>query len=232
MSVVLNNKVIAIHGGFGYLGSAIAKVALDAGARVALIGLTRGEPPAPQANLLSLPSIDLTDLVATSQALDKVAGHFGGLDGIINVAGGFRWEKLEGGELATWDAMYQQNVRTAVTACKAALPHLKARGTGRIVNIGANAAVKGATGMGAYTAAKAGVARMTESLADELQGQGITVNAILPSIIDTPQNRADMPDADFSKWTAPESIAKVIMFLMSDDAHAVNGALIPVTGPR
>jgi NAD(P)-dependent dehydrogenase (short-subunit alcohol dehydrogenase family) len=119
---------------------------------------------------------------------------------------------------------------TAVAASRAALPHLLARGAGRIVNIGANAATRAAAGMGPYAASKAAVARFTESLAEEMKDRGITVNAVLPSIIDTPQNRADMPDADFSRWVAPEAIAEVILFLVSDAAAAVTGALIPVTG--
>ncbi|MBB5018090.1 NAD(P)-dependent dehydrogenase (short-subunit alcohol dehydrogenase family) [Chitinivorax tropicus] len=232
MKSTLTDKVIAIPGGFGYLGSAIAQVLLAAGAKVALIGLVRGELPATEANLLALPGVDLTDLVASTAAFKQVAAQFGGLDGVVNVAGGFRWELVRSGDIASWDAMYQQNVRTAVIACQAALPLLQARGMGRIVNIGANAATKAVAGMGAYTASKSGVARLTESLADELKSSGITVNAILPAIIDTPQNRVDMPDADFSQWTPPESIAQVIAFLLSDEAHAVSGALIPVTGGR
>jgi len=121
-------------------------------------------------------------------------------------------------------------VKTAANASRAALKLLRASPAGRIVNIGAAGAVKAAAGMGAYAAAKAGVHRLTESLAEELKADGVTVNAVLPSIIDTPANRADMPDADFSAWVAPADLAEVILFLASPAARALTGALIPVTG--
>ena len=114
---------------------------------------------------------------------------------------------------------------------KTALPAMLERGRGRIINIGAGAAAgRAAAGMGAYTASKAGVQRLTESLSDEVKDRGITVNAILPGTIDTPRNRADMPHADFTRWVAPEEIAEVILFLASDAARAVTGAAIPVLG--
>jgi NAD(P)-dependent dehydrogenase (short-subunit alcohol dehydrogenase family) len=122
------------------------------------------------------------------------------------------------------------NLRTAVVCCKAVLPAMLERGTGCIINIGAGAAARAGAGMGAYTASKAGVQRLTESLSEEVKDRGITVNAILPGTIDTPRNRADMPDADFSRWVAPEAIAAVIVFLASDAARAVTGAAIPVLG--
>ena len=122
------------------------------------------------------------------------------------------------------------NLRTAATASKAVLDMLTRRGGGSIVNIAAGAAVKATSGMGAYAASKSGVMRLTEALADELKDRGITVNAVLPSIIDTPQNRKDMPRADFTRWVAPSAIADVIFFLASGGARAVTGALIPVTG--
>jgi NAD(P)-dependent dehydrogenase (short-subunit alcohol dehydrogenase family) len=135
---------------------------------------------------------------------------------------------LAEGGLATWDRMYRINLRTALCSCGGALPHFAGRG--RIVNIGAGAATKAGAAMGAYAASKSGVARLTESLAEELRDARVTVNAVLPSIIDTPANRAAMPEADFSKWTSPAAIARVIAFLLSDAAAAVTGALIPVTG--
>jgi NAD(P)-dependent dehydrogenase (short-subunit alcohol dehydrogenase family) len=149
---------------------------------------------------------------------------------LVNIAGGFRWEKLEDGDPETWDQQYAMNLRTAVVCCKAALPAMLERGAGRIVNIGAAAAARAGAGMGAYTAAKAGVLRLTESLSEEVKDRGLTVNAILPGVIDTPRNRSDMPDADFSRWVAPEAIADVILFLASDAARAVTGAAIPVQG--
>ncbi|HET6545127.1 MAG TPA: SDR family oxidoreductase, partial [Rhodanobacteraceae bacterium] len=134
------------------------------------------------------------------------------------------------GNLDTWDLLYRVNLRTAAAASKAALTHLRAGGGGRIVNIGAGAADKAGAGMGAYAASKAGVARLTEALAEELKDDHVTVNAVLPSIIDTPPNRADMPNADFARWVKPEQLADLILFLLSDRAQAITGALIPVRG--
>jgi len=122
------------------------------------------------------------------------------------------------------------NVQTASNASRAALAALKASGSGRIVNIGANGALKATTGMGPYAASKAGVHKLTEALAEELKASGVTVNAVLPSILDTAVNRADMPDADFSSWVKLEDLAAVILFLASEEARAVTGALVPVTG--
>jgi NAD(P)-dependent dehydrogenase (short-subunit alcohol dehydrogenase family) len=230
--MVLQGKIVVVTGGFGQLGLALVRAALDAGAQVA--ALDRAKSPADTtalAGVLTLGELDLAEADAAVRAMDQVAARFGGLDALVNVAGTFRWETLEQGSLDTWDLLHRVNLRSAVSASKAALPHLIKRGAGRIVNIGAGAAAaKAAAGMGAYTASKAGVAKLTESLADELKDRGITVNAVLPSIIDTPANRADMPEADFSRWVAPQAIADVIVFLLSDQARAVTGALIPVSG--
>jgi len=136
----------------------------------------------------------------------------------------------EGGDPETWRAMFRMNVETTANACRAAIPALRASSSGRIVSIGANGAMKAAAGMGAYAASKAGVHRLTEALAEELKADDVCVNAVLPSIIDTPVNRADMPDADPSKWVAPDDLAAVILFLASEPARAVTGALLPVTG--
>jgi NAD(P)-dependent dehydrogenase (short-subunit alcohol dehydrogenase family) len=152
----------------------------------------------------------------------------GRLDGLINVAGGFAWETMADGGAETWDRLYRMNVATCANMCRAAIPHLTAAG-GRIVNIGAGGAVKAGAGMGAYAAAKGGVHRLTEALAEELKGK-VAVNAVLPSIIDTPANRKDMPDANFAAWVAPRDLAEVIAFLASDQARAVNGALVAVNG--
>jgi NAD(P)-dependent dehydrogenase (short-subunit alcohol dehydrogenase family) len=126
--------------------------------------------------------------------------------------------------------MYRMNLLTAVAASQAALPYLLKSASGRIVNIGAAGATKAAAGMGAYAASKSGVARLTEALAEELKEHGITVNALLPSIIDTPPNRTDMPDTDFARWVRPEQIGDAIVFLLSDRAQAITGALIPIVG--
>ena len=230
--MILQAKVVAVTGGFGQLGQAVVHAALNAGAQVAALdraGLP-GKGTLPKA-AFALGELDLAETDAAALALDQVAARFGGLDALVNIAGTFRWETLEKGSLETWDLLYRVNLRSAVSTSRAALPHLMRRGAGRIVNIGAGAAVaRAAAGMGAYTASKAGVAKFTEALAEELKDRNITVNAVLPSTIDTPANRADMPKADFSRWVTPQAIADVIVFLLSDQARAVTGALIPVSG--
>lgn len=230
----LNGKVIAVTGGFGILGSAVARVAISRGARVALIG------HAPRHNadhlgaeadrILTFPGVDLTVCADVEAIMNNIVTKFGGLNALVNTAGAFRFGTLADSPIDAWDQLFDTNLKTAVVASKAALPHLLAAGGGRIVNIGANSAIKAGAGMGPYAASKSAVARLTESLAEEMKGHSITVNAVLPSIIDTPQNRADMPDADFSRWVPPTSIAEVIAFLLSDAAADVTGALIPITG--
>ncbi|MEQ1440368.1 SDR family NAD(P)-dependent oxidoreductase [Fontimonas sp. SYSU GA230001] len=224
----LQGKLVVVTGAFGHLGTAVAAHAAGRGARLALID--RAPAPAVTADAgLALGGVDLADAGAARAAMDEVAARGGRIDALVNVAGSFRWETVADGSADTWDLLYRVNLRSALCASQAVLPHLRAGG-GRIVNIGANAAGRAALGMGAYAASKSGVARLTEALAEELKDRGITVNAILPGIIDTPPNRRDMPDADHSRWVAPAAIADVIGFLLSDAAAAVTGALIPVTG--
>ena len=229
MNVSLADQSIAVTGGFGALGRVVAEELRAAGARVALLD----RAPAPSGlpdGVLALGGIDLGDAAAAREAFSEVAAQHGGLDGLVNVAGGFAWETLEAGSIDTWDRMFAINVRTAVLASQAALPHLLARGGGRIVNIGSMGGMQAALGTGAYAAAKAGVARLTEAMAEEFKDRGITVNAVLPSIIDTPANRADMPKADPSRWVSPKALARVLVFLLSADAAPINGALIPIKG--
>jgi NAD(P)-dependent dehydrogenase (short-subunit alcohol dehydrogenase family) len=230
LAVNLSGKVLAVTGSGGALGQAVAAALSGYGARLALLDHAAAPVGLPPAGALHYGGIDLTDADAARSAMEKVVKDAGRLDGLINVAGGFHWEKLAGGTLDTWDSMYQLNLRTAVVSCQAALPYLLQAGGGRIVNVGAMGAVKAAAGMGAYAASKAGVAKLTEALAEELKDHGITVNAILPSTLDTPKNRLDMPRADFSRWVTPAEAAEVIAFLISDEARAVTGALIPVVG--
>ena len=225
-------KRVVITGAVGALGSAVAQAFASSGARLALID--RAADPKDLLKTLGgqhsfKGGVDLSDPAQAQSALDAAAGALGGVDVLVNIAGAFRWETLAAGKLETWDFLYSVNLKTAVCACKAVLPHLSSQ-HGRIINVGANAAAKAGAGMGAYAASKAGVAKLTEALAEELKDQGITVNAVLPSIIDTPANRADMPNADFTRWVAPAALADVILFLASDAARAVTGALIPVSG--
>jgi NAD(P)-dependent dehydrogenase (short-subunit alcohol dehydrogenase family) len=226
----LSGKVLVVTGADGALGQAVAATLSGYGAKLALITHSGAAPRTLPAGARHYGGIDLTLEPATRSAMEQVAKDAGRIDGLINVAGAFRWEKLNEGTIDSWDAMYKLNVRTAVISCQAALPYLLKSTSGRIVNIGAMAAHKASAGMGPYAASKAGVAQLTEALADELKARGITVNAILPSTLDTPKNRVDMPTADFTRWVTLSEAAEVIAFLVSNKASAVTGALIPVAG--
>lgn len=221
-------RSVIVTGGFGVLGQAVAEAFAAAGDKVARVDFAPS-PHSPVPGSLDIGGVDLTDAAATSSAIDRVLAAHGGIDVLVNVAGGFTWETLEGGSIDAWARMQSMNLISNATITKRALAHLAGSSSGRVVNIGAGAAIKAGMGMGAYAASKSGVHRLTEALAEEVAGQGITVNAILPSIIDTPTNRADMPDADYSTWVQPAAIADVILFLASDQARAITGALIPVT---
>jgi NAD(P)-dependent dehydrogenase (short-subunit alcohol dehydrogenase family) len=231
---VLQGKTIVVTGGLGALGSIVAETAAKRGASVALLDhaptLPAGFAERLGANTLIVGGVDLTSLAAAETAMASIKTKFGGVDALLNIAGGFQWETIADGKVDAWDRMYAMNLKTALNACKAALPYLMDSGAGRIVNVGAGSALHAASGFGPYAASKSAVHRLTESLADELKLKGVTVNAVLPSIIDTAQNRRDMPNADFSRWVSPADLAAVMLFLASDEAKAVTGALIPVSG--
>lgn len=227
-------RSVVVTGAFGNLGMAVARTFREQGAAVALLDHTQpparvsAEFPAPHC---VLGAVDLAHVAGAGTAMETVGATLGSIDVLVNIAGGFSWQTLEQGDVEAWDAMFAVNLKTAVVSTKAALPRLLESAAGRIINVGAGAAARPAgAGMGAYTASKAGVHKLTESLAEELKDRGITVNAVLPGIIDTPRNRADMPKADFARWVQPEAIASVIAFLASEQAAAVTGALIPVYG--
>lgn len=213
---------IIVTGATGALGSVVADYLEKAGDRVARIVRSGGRITSGQ-----FPCDDLADAPLAGQAFNAAIDWLGGIDGLVNIAGGFTWEKIEEGDPATWQQMFTANVQTALVCCRSVLPRLKAGGC--IVNIGAAAASNAGAGMGAYAASKSGVARLTESLAAEVKPRGIRVNAVLPAIIDTPRNRQDMPKADHNQWTSPAAIAEVIHFLLLDNSRAITGALIPVT---
>lgn len=225
----MNGDVVIITGGLGQLGRAAAHAAKARGARTAVVDHSPLPGDAPDADL-HLCGVDLTDPSADQRAIDTVHQRLGAVHVLLNIAGGFTWETLDGGDPASWGRMHALNVLTAVNTARAALPHLIESGAGRIVNVGAAGAVKAPAGMGPYAAAKAGVHRLTEALAEELKDRNVTVNAVLPSILDTPQNRADMPGVDPAKWVSTEDLAAVMLFLASREARAVTGALLPVTG--
>jgi 3-oxoacyl-[acyl-carrier protein] reductase len=224
----MKDKVVIVTGAFGVLGGAMVELLVEQGARVAAVDVAAApQHPLPD-GVAVLGGHDLGDPAAAVRAVEGAVGAMGRLDGLINIAGGFAWETVDGGSADTWDRLYKMNVASCANMCRAAIPHLTAT-HGRIVNIGAGGAVKAGAGMGAYAAAKGGVHRLTEALAEELKGK-VAVNAVLPSIIDTPLNRKDMPTANFAAWVAPRDLAEVIAFLVSDKARAVTGALLAVNG--
>ena len=213
-----------VAGGFGILGKAVCKALEEQGHVAAVIDIA----PVPAGHDRPAEGgVDLTDENRVTAAFTALADKLGGLDGVVNVAGGFVWETVADGSLDSWDRMYRMNVRTAAVSSRAALPHLSQGGA--IVNVGAAAATNVATGMAPYAASKAGVMALTESLADELRTRQIRVNAVLPTIIDTPTNRADMPDADTSAWVQPAAAAKVIAFLLSEESACVTGVGIKLS---
>lgn len=224
----MNGKVIVITGASGALGKVVVEAALAHGAKIAAVDHAATQIPATP-DQLYLGGVDLSDAGQATQAIATAATHFGRLDVLINIAGAFSFETIADGDPKTWQRLYSINVLTALNASRAAIPHLVASGAGRIINIGAMGALQAGAGMGPYAASKAGVHRLTEALAAELKGK-VTVNAVLPSTIDTAANRRDMPKADFGKWVTPAELANVILFLGSDAASAVTGALLPVNG--
>jgi NAD(P)-dependent dehydrogenase (short-subunit alcohol dehydrogenase family) len=233
---MLGGKTFAVTGGTGALGGAVVRDLLATGANVAVVGgreasVARlvGELDAGE-RVGGFPA-DLTDEGQVGAAFAAAAGRFGGLDGLVAAAGGFGGgTPVHETDVATWREQYEVNLLTSFLACRATIPHLLERGGGAIVTVASRPALHGAPYIAAYSVAKGGVLRLTEALAGELKDRDVTVNAILPSTIDTPANRAASPDADYSAWVAPEAIAAVVRWLLGPDARIVSGAAIPVYG--
>ncbi|KAA0074673.1 3-oxoacyl-ACP reductase FabG [Tardiphaga sp. P9-11] len=224
----MNGKIVVITGASGALGQVVLERAVASGATIAAIDHS-AKTPASTPDRLQIGGVDLSDAAQADTAIAAVVKQFGKIDVLINIAGAFTFENIAEGNNKSWETMHRLNLLTALNASRAAMPHLSASKAGRIINIGAMGALQAGAGMGPYAASKAGVHRLTETLAAELKGK-VTVNAVLPSTIDTPANRRDMAAADFSKWVTPDELASVILFLASDAASAVTGALLPVSG--
>lgn len=231
-----DERVILITGATGNLGSACVRSARGAGATVVALeraegSLARRFPDlAADPDLIDVPGTDLSDLASVEACLAEVKTRFGRLDAVLNTVGGFAMARLEEDRDDTWSMMQMFNIQTAVNVTRAALPLLRENGGGSIVHVGALAGLKAAASLSAYAASKAAVLRMVEAVSEEVRGDGIRINAVLPSTIDTPENRKAMPDADFSAWVSPAAIADAMLMLAGKDARAVTGALIPVTG--
>lgn len=230
----MSGRVVVVTGAAGVLGRAVAESFAALGDRLVLVDrqldlLAKAFGRAGDSRLFAV--VDLADARATEGLASAAVERFGRIDALCNVAGGFRMgEAVHETTDATWDFLMNINVRTALNAVRAVVPHMLARGQGKVVNVGAFAAQKGGAHMGAYAASKSALIRLTESMSAELRAKGINVNCVLPTILDTPENRKSMPDADPKSWVAPEDLANVIEFLCSDRARAIHGAALPVTG--
>jgi NAD(P)-dependent dehydrogenase (short-subunit alcohol dehydrogenase family) len=231
------DQVVMVTGAAGNLGQAVARAFESAGAKLVLVDRAPDRLPRLFPEMVYSPdhylavSVDLLDPQAVAEMAQESARHFGRVDVLANVAGGFRsgtpvhetpWE--------TWNLMMDLNARSILHTSRAVVPLMQEQGRGKIINVAARAALAGSARMGAYSASKSAVLRLTESMSAELKRDGINVNCVLPGTIDTPPNREAMPNADRSRWVTPEAIADVILFLSSEAARAVHGAAIPVYG--
>ena len=223
-----------VTGSTGNLGRAVAKAFGERGANLVLLGHRR------EALVSAFGNEDARRMFASADLLDQrkvdavvrvAIERFGRIDVLCNIAGGFRMgTPVHAMSDDDWSLMFDVNVRTLLNCVRAVVPHMIEAGGGKIVNIGAASAQRGAANMGAYCAAKSSVIRITESMAAELRDKNVNVNCVLPTTIDTPENRAAMPGADPARWVAPEDLANVIVFLGSSDARAIHGAAISVPG--
>jgi NAD(P)-dependent dehydrogenase (short-subunit alcohol dehydrogenase family) len=221
-----DQRSVIVTGGTGALGRCVVETFLDAGDRVTVPWIVQGEVDSmpTHANLI-LAEADVSEL-AGAEAVVKSAG---GADVLINGVGGYGGgAPVHEAELDLWDQLYRLNVRTAVAMSRASLPGMLERGRGSIVNVASQAAIDCPAGIAAYSASKAAIIALTRSLSNELADSGVRANAVVPTTIDTPANREAMADADFSQWTAPSEIARVMLWLSSEAARTVSGGLIPV----
>jgi len=228
------DPVVIVTGASGNLGRALAATFKARNARLVLIDRKRERLEAtfgPEDAQQLYVAADLTNAAAVEAAAKAAIDRFGRIDVLCNIAGGFRMgTPVHETSDTDWNFLFDINVRTLLYAARAVVPRMLEGGGGKIVNVGAFSAQKGVANMGAYVASKSAVIRLTETMAAELREKNINVNCVLPTTIDTPENRKAMPNADPRKWVAPEDLANVIAFLASDAARAVHGAAIPVTG--
>lgn len=227
-------RTVMITGAAGNLGRAVAATFAHEAANLVLVDLTRDgleRAFGAEAQAIQFAPTNLLDAAQVLASVDGALGRFGRIDVLCNLAGGFRrGEPVHQTTDSTWDFLLDINARTLLHTARAVVPAMLGRGGGRIVNVAAFAARQGQAQMAAYCVAKDAVIRLTEAMSAELREQNINVNCVLPTIIDTPENRAAMPDADPTRWVAPQDLARVIHFLASDGARAVHGAALPVSG--
>src|SRR3954468_4682962 len=218
-------RTVVITGASGNLGGAVARAFAERGDKLVLLDLKRGNLQ--DTGRQTFIAANLLDAQSVHAALEKLER----VDVLCNIAGGFRMgSPVHETSDKDWNFLMDLNARTVLNMARAVVPLMLKAGGGKIINVGAFAAQKGAAQMGAYIASKSAVIRLTETMAAELREKNINVNCVLPTIIDTPENRAAMPDADPKRWVAPQALAQVIVFLASDAARAIHGAALPVTG--
>lgn len=232
-----SDQVVVVTGAAGTLGHAAARAYLQTGAHLVIVGSDeqRLEDRFPELidrsdHMLAAP-VDLADVESVGTLASQVKEKFGRADILLNIAGGFRSgnpvHELDPDE---WETVMSMNARTALLTSRAFLPLMLEHGRGQVVNIGARPGLKGRAGMAPYAASKSAVLRLTESISAEVKDHGVNVNCIIPGTIDTPGNRESMPEADFSRWVQPEALVDIMMFLTSDEARALHGAIIPAYG--
>jgi NAD(P)-dependent dehydrogenase (short-subunit alcohol dehydrogenase family) len=228
------NRVALITGAAGSLGRAVAAAFARVGVKLVLLDVNPAHLSSAYGkddDTHHLAAADLTKPAEIATVVDGGIARFGRIDILCNIAGGFRMgEKVHETSAETWQLMIELNAGTIINVAHAVVPHMLAARSGKIVNIAAMSGLTGGAEMGAYSASKSAVIRLTESMGRELREHGINVNCVMPSIIDTAPNRASMPDADPKRWVAPDALADVILFLASDAARAIHGAAIPVVG--
>jgi NAD(P)-dependent dehydrogenase (short-subunit alcohol dehydrogenase family) len=231
----VTGRVAVLTGGAGALGQAVSRRLLAAGGTVCIpyvvpaeVERLRGAVPPEHLPRLSAEHVDVTDETALAGFVRGVLDRHGRLDILVNIVGGFAGGDLASTSVAEWRRMMDLNLTSVVVACRGVLPAMTAAGYGRIVNIASRAVLAPSGGFIAYTVSKAAVITLTQALAQEVRPHGITVNAVAPSTMDTPGNRAAMPDADRSGWVSTDAVAAAIAFLSGDDAGAVTGAVVPV----
>lgn len=233
----LSGKVAVLTGGAGALAEGVIQRFQDEGVRLALVDRDQGRLEAKFGNVdpakyLLVGGIEISDPAKVAEAVEKIVAHFGKIHILVNIAGGYSAGKpVHEADEATWDSMVDSNAKSVFLMSGAVIRVMLSQGEGgRIINIGATGGLKGGKNSAAYSVAKSSVFRLTESMSAELKDEYITVNAVYPSTIDTPANRASMPNSDFSKWVTPESMAGVIAFLASEAGRDITGAALPVTG--
>jgi NAD(P)-dependent dehydrogenase (short-subunit alcohol dehydrogenase family) len=232
-----SGQVVMVTGGTGNLGGPVARAFAGAGAKVIVVDRNPEKQRALFPDWIDSPDhwlaapVDVLNEAEGAQTVSQAVNRFGRLDVLVNTIGGYRaGNPVHELEMATWDLMLDLNARSTFVMCKSVIPTMLSQGSGKIVNVSARAALAGSADHAAYSASKAAVMRLTESMAAEVRDKGINVNCILPSTIDTPDNRAAMPKAETRKWVKPESLAEVILFLASSAARDIHGVSLPVYG--